>query len=90
MSSDDRDKAVLADWAKHPGHQIMRRRLLAAREDYYTNLGRTLYAQPDLIGEADLTGKAAFFKGALWILNAPVFEAKALERAMQSEGAETV
>lgn len=79
--ADDRDKPVLADWSLHPGHQIMRKRLIEAREDYYTNLAKTLYGAPDTIGEADLRCKAAFFRGAIWILNEPVFTRKALERA---------
>lgn len=87
--ADDRDKPVLADWAKHPGHQIMRDRLLKAREDYYTNLARILYAQPGSLEPTDLTNKAAFFRGALWILNEPAFTAKALERAQaHDEGAD--
>ena len=83
--SDDRDAPILADWAKHPGHAIMRDRFLKARTDYYTQLGETLYRQPDLLDSNDLKCKSAFFRGALWILNDPVFERKALERAQQRE-----
>lgn len=85
----DRDKPVLADWAKHPGHQIMRQRLTDTRNAYYARLGETLYRTPDLLAATDLREKAAFFKGALWILNNPVFELKALERAQAHEGADT-
>lgn len=85
--TDDRDKPVLADWSLHPGHTLMRQKLLQAREDYYVALAKILYAQPDLIADTDLRSKSAFFRGALWILNQPVFERKALERAM-TEGVE--
>lgn len=84
--TDDRDKALLADWARHPGHALMRKRFIEAREAYYTELGKTLYRQPDLLDENDLKCKAAFFRGAIWILNEPVFERKALERATAQEG----
>lgn len=88
--SDDRDRPVLADWANHPGHALMRAKYLKIRSDYYTNLGETLYRNPDQIAATDLREKAAFFRGALWILNDPVFERKALDRAMaQTEGDKT-
>jgi hypothetical protein len=81
--TDDREKQTLADWSIHPGHQLMRDKFLAARSDYYTQLGETLYKTPDLLDSNDLKCKAAFFRGALWILNDPVFTRKALERKLE-------
>lgn len=83
--SDDRDKAILADWSKHPGHTVMRQRLIEARTAYYTELGKTLYRSPDTLDPNDLKCKSAFFRGALWILNEPVFSRQALERELAKE-----
>lgn len=89
LMPDEREKQVLADWAGHPGHQVMRQQLLEARETYYTQLGKTLYAQPDELTAADLRNKSAFFRGALWILNQPVFAAKSIERELALAGKDT-
>lgn len=65
----------------------MRDKFLKARTDYYASLGETLYRTPELLDTNDLLCKAAFFRGALYILNDPVFTRKALERAQaQTEG----
>jgi hypothetical protein len=84
--TDDRDKSLLADWANHPGHAVMRKRLIEARETYYRKLGETLYRNPDTLTADDLKGKSAFFRGALWVLNEPVFARKEIERALANEG----
>jgi hypothetical protein len=90
-TSDDREKSLLADLALHPGWMALRRQLLASREAYYTELGKTLYREPDLLDASDLKSKSAFFRGAIWMLNLPVFEKKAIDRAMaQDEGDEQV
>lgn len=83
--SEDRDKPILADWSRHPGHSLMRERLIRTRDDYFTKLGRTLYDNPTQLTEQDLVAKAAFFRGAFWVLNQPVFDRKAIERAMRDE-----
>lgn len=79
---DDSEKQILADWARHPGHAVMRKQLLEARDSYYVALGKKLYRTPDELTDADLRNKASFFRGAMYILNTPVFEATKLERAL--------
>lgn len=63
----------------------MRQKFLAAREAYYTELGKTLYSDPAKLDANDLKCKSAFFRGALWILNEPVFNRQALERELAKE-----
>lgn len=84
---DDRDKPILSDWAKHPGHAVMRQKLLESRNAYFVQLGKALYRSPETLSANDLKCQAAFFKGALWILNEPVFSRQALERELAKEGA---
>jgi hypothetical protein len=69
----------------------MRQRLIDARNDYFTALARNIYRDPDTVSGEDIKAKAAYFRGAFWVLNQPVFERKAIERAIaQTEGAEEV
>jgi hypothetical protein len=66
----------------------MRARLIESRNDYFTQLARSIYRE-GTADTADIAAKAAFFRGAFWVLNQPVFERKAIERAIaQTEGAE--
>lgn len=63
----------------------MRAKVLKLRGDYYTDLGKDLYRDPASVDANKLLADKAFFRGALYILNDPVFTRKALERA-QAQG----
>lgn len=85
--SDERDKQILADLANHPGWGILRRRTIEYRDSYFAKLGRSLYDNPASVDTLSLAGKSGFFRGMFFLLNQPVFEQKAIERAMaQDEG----
>lgn len=77
--SDD-EKAILADWHKHPGAKIARRELIARRDAEALALGKALLADPgsyDAIKTAQAAGEYRF---QLRELNLGAFTAKNLER----------
>jgi hypothetical protein len=72
----------IAELSDTRGFQDLRERVRKAQVDYYTNLGREMYAKPHMVTEAALLQKQAFFRGAWFVLNTPLFEMSALAREL--------
>lgn len=84
----DDDAQLLASLANHPGWTVLRQRTKAARDSYFTSLGRQLYNNPAAVTDADIHYRRGFYRGCFWVLNNPVFTAAKLERASQDERTE--
>lgn len=73
----------IAELASHPGWGELRKRAAKARDQYFANLGKTLYlGEP--VSDADLHYRRGFFRGMNYILNQGTIEADALERELKT------
>lgn len=80
------DKRLLAEWARHPGHDIARRFVIELRKAEEAQLGADLYKDASSFNPVKVAEKAGRHHGRLEVLNQALFAAKAIEREQNTEG----
>ena len=77
------NRELVAELADHPAWPLLRERVKEAREQYFRNLGKSLYAGTAVTAE-DVAYKRGFFRGAFFLLNTPVFDQMMVDQAIDS------
>lgn len=76
-------RALIAQLNTNPAWHALKVWSQQQRDGYMTNLAQTIWKNPDVLNEAAVREKAAFFRGMNTLLNQPFFSAQMLKRAVE-------
>ena len=78
-------KRLRAELSANPAFAALKEWAHEQRDLYLANLARSLFTNPDLVTEAALREKAAFFRGVNIVLNQPFFDGKLLKKELEQK-----
>lgn len=80
---------MIAQLNANPAWDALKAWAQQQRDSYMANLAQAIWKNPDVLNEAGVREKAAFFRGMNTLLNQPFFSAQALKRAVENSTEES-